>query len=116
MVKNARRAGYSLIEVMLVVAILGIVSSVGAGMLLQVNRYFILTKTKNDLQKEARAAMYVMTRELRQGQSNTILIDRLATSQPFYSRITFTKIQGTTISFYQSGNQLFMKSGTTLTN
>lgn len=91
---------------MLVVAILGILSSVGANLLLQANRFFIFTRTRLDLQREARAAMYVMTRELRQAQSNSIIIDRAASNQPFYSRITFTKIQGTTMTYQQSGNQL----------
>jgi prepilin-type N-terminal cleavage/methylation domain-containing protein len=111
MVKGRGRAGYSLIEIMLVVAILGIISTVGANLLLQTNRYFIFTRTRLDLQREARSAMYVMTRELRQAQSQSIVMDRLSVSQPFYSRITFTKIQGNTLTFQQSGNQLQMLDG-----
>lgn len=91
---------------MMVVAILGIMSSVAANLFLQTNRYFIFTRVRGDLQREARACMYLMTRELRQAQSNSIIIDRSSTSQPFYSRITFTKIQGTTITFQQNGNKL----------
>jgi prepilin-type N-terminal cleavage/methylation domain-containing protein len=106
MVKRGRGAGYTLIEVMLVVAILGIMSTVGARLLLQANRFFILTKTRGDLQKEARAIMYVITRELRQAQSATIILDRQSAAQPFYSRITFTKVSGTTMSFRQNGTQL----------
>lgn len=106
MVTRSRKAGYTLMELMMVVAILGIVSSVGANLLLNTNRFFIFTRTRLDLQREARSAMYVMTRELRQAQSASIVMDRLSASQPFYSRITFTKIQGTTMTFQQSGNQL----------
>jgi prepilin-type N-terminal cleavage/methylation domain-containing protein len=105
MVKR-RRAGYSLVEVMMAVAILGIIASVGATILLQTNRYFILTRTRTDLQRQARAALYVMTREIRQAQSATIVIDRAATNQPYYSRITFTKPNGTQLIFAQSGNKL----------
>ena len=104
--KRLRRRGFTLIEIMMAVAIIGIIASVGASVLLQINRYFILTRTRTDLQKEARAAMYVITRELRQAQSNTIILDRASTSQPYYSRITFTKIQGTTMTFQQNGNKL----------
>ncbi len=104
MVRIPRRGGYTLVEVMLVVAILGIIASVGANMLLQVNRYFILSQARLDVQKEARAAMYVMTRELRQAQSNTIIIDQ-APSQPYYSRITF-EVNTTTMTFEQQGNEL----------
>ena len=106
MVKKRRSAGYSMIEIMMVVAILGIISSVGAQLLLQANRFFILTKTRGDLQREARGTMYVITREVRQAQSNSITLDRLSASQPFYSRITFTKMQGTTMTYQQNGNQL----------
>ncbi len=105
MVRNPRR-GYSLIEVMVVVAILGIMSGVGANLMLQINRFFILTRSRIDLQREARAAIYVITRELRQAQSNTIVIDRFAANQPFFSRISFQQIQGQSVVFYQSGNQL----------
>lgn len=109
MVKRiSRRRGYTLIEMMLVVVILGILASVGAKMLLQVNRYFIMAKTKADIQREARAAMYVITRELRQAKSSTIVVDN-ASSQPFYSRISFTKFDGKknpTLTFWQNGNQL----------
>ncbi len=105
MVRRAR-AGYTLIEIMVVVAILGIMSGVGANLILQVNRMFLLTRSRSDLQREARAAMYIITRELRQATSASIVTDRFNSAQPFYSRITFTTFSGRTMSFYQSGNLL----------
>ncbi len=112
MVKFPRaRAGYSLTEMLMVVAIIGILASVGSRVMLQVNRYFILTNTRADLQSEARAAMYVINRNLRQGSIGSITIDRAA-SQPFYSRLTFTKITGNTMIFSQSGTNLVQTVGT----
>jgi prepilin-type N-terminal cleavage/methylation domain-containing protein len=112
MVKMTKgRAGYSLTEMMIVVAIIGILASVGGRVMLQINRYFIMTTTRTDLQREARAMMYVINRNLQQAQSNTIRIDRAA-SQPFCTRLTFTKIQGTTMTFYQSGNSIVQLVGT----
>jgi prepilin-type N-terminal cleavage/methylation domain-containing protein len=105
MVKK-NRAGYTLIEVLVVVAILGIMSGVGANLILQVNRIFIMTRSRSDLQRESRGAMYIVTRELRQAVSSSIVIDRASTAQPFYSRITFTTLAGTTYTFYQNGNLL----------
>jgi len=105
------RRGFTLTEAMITVAIVSILATVSAQLLLQVNRYFILSQARLDVQREARAAMYVINRSLRQAQSNTILIDRQSSSQPFYSRITFTKIQGSTMSFHQSGTSLIRTEG-----
>lgn len=105
MVTPSRR-GYTVTELMLVVAILGILGTAGAQLLINVNRFFMMTTAKAELQREARAAMYLINRSLRQARSTTITVDRASTSQPFYSRITFTTIQGTTIRYYQNGNQL----------
>ncbi len=106
MVKLKSRAGYTLPEVLMTVAIVGILSGMGASMLLQINRYFIMSRTRLELQREARAIMYIVTRSLRQAQSTTITIDRQSTSQPFFSRITFTKEQGVTMTFQQNGANL----------
>jgi prepilin-type N-terminal cleavage/methylation domain-containing protein len=101
-----KRAGFTLVELMMVVIILGIISSVGAGIMLQVNRYFLLTRVRIDLQKQARSSLYLMTREIRQAKAATIVIDRAATNQPFYSRITFTTIDGRQFRFQQVGSKL----------
>lgn len=112
MVSKRRRAGFTLIEAMLTVAVVGILATMSAQMLLQINRYFIMSRTRLDLQREARGVMYIITRELRQAQTSTILIDRAAANQPFYSRLTFTKVQGTSMRFAQSGKDLVMTVGT----
>lgn len=112
MVSKRRRAGFTLMEAMLTVAVLAILATMSSQILLQVNRYFIMSRTRLDLQREARAVMYIVTRELRQARADSIIIDRAATSQPFYSRLTFTKIQGTTMIFRQSGTDLVMVVGT----
>lgn len=107
-----RRGGYTLTEMLMVVAVIGVLATVGARILVQVNRYFIMTSTRAELQREARALMYVINRNLRQGTTASVVIDRANTSQPFYSRLTFTKIQGTTIRYYQSGTSLIQQVGT----
>jgi prepilin-type N-terminal cleavage/methylation domain-containing protein len=105
------RRGFTLIEAMMVVAILGVLFAIGPRLLIQANRFLIMTNARSAIQTEARSAMYVISRELHQAQSSTITIDRLSTHQPYCSRITFTKVQGTTISFYQQGNSLVQRAG-----
>jgi prepilin-type N-terminal cleavage/methylation domain-containing protein len=112
MVKRARRAaGFTLTELMIVVVILGVLVSMSAPLLIQVKKYFILTQARAALQEQARANMYVLTRELRQAQGATIVISQNAANQPYYSKITFTKQEGTTLSFYQNGNALVEQWG-----
>ncbi len=106
MVKLRSRAGFTLAEALVTVAIVGILSGMGAGIMLQMNRFFIMSRVRLDLQREARSVMYIVTRALRQAQINTIVIDRQAASQPFYSRITFQKVQGDSLTFRQNGSNL----------
>ncbi|MCX5797375.1 MAG: prepilin-type N-terminal cleavage/methylation domain-containing protein [Elusimicrobia bacterium] len=115
MVSRGRRPrpGFTLVEAMMVVAIMGMIATVAPALLLQANRAFILSRVRTDLQGQARGIMYIITRELRQAQSATITIDQ-ASGQPYYSRITFTKQQGTTMCFYQQGNRLMQKVGSNI--
>ena len=112
MVRNRSKAGFTLVEAMATVAIIAIVSAMSAPLMLQANRFFILTKARTDLQQEARSIMYVLTRELRQAHSNSIVISHSSGSQPYFSMITFTKEQGNTMTFSQRGNLLQQQSRT----
>lgn len=108
MVKNNR--GWTLTELLIVLAILGVVVMIAPTAFTQGTKLFILGRAKLELQREARAALYVMTRELRQAQSNSVVIDQ-ATGQPYYSRIQFTKQQGTNVKVEQSGGSLILTEG-----
>ena len=111
MVTRARgRAGFTMTELLMVAVIVGILASISARIMLQVNRYFIMTNTRAELQREARAIMYVINRNLRQASASSVTLDR-ASGQPFYSRLTFTKIQGQTMSFAQNGTRLVQTVG-----
>lgn len=106
-----KRRGVTLMELIMVVGILSILFTVGAPMLMQVNRQFILSRSKVELQQEARGIMYVVTRALRQAQSDSIVISRANANQPFYSKISFTKEQGDTLIFQQEGTTLYQVIG-----
>jgi len=105
------RRGVTLMELLMVSAIVSVVAAVAAPILLQANRQFILVNTRLQLQQEARGIMYVITRNLREAQSDHITISRLNSNQPFYSQITFTKEQGNVMVFQQQGTTLYQVIG-----
>ena len=111
MVTKRKSAGFTLTEAMITVAIVGILSTIGARVLIQVNRYYMMTSTRVELQREARSVMYVVSRMLHEAQANSVVIDRASASQPFCSRITFTKTQGNTLTFQQNGKELQQVEG-----
>ena len=73
-----RNGGMTLLEAMFTVAILAIVAMSAPQVVTQVTKVFVLGRAKLQLQGEARSAMYLVTRELRQAESNTIIIDQTA--------------------------------------
>jgi len=105
------RRGYTLVEILITIAIMGVLAMFGPTLMTQITKFFVLSRAKLDLQQQARAAMYIITRELRQAQSNTITVDEVS-GQPYYSRIKFTKVQGAVITINQSNNQLILTEGT----
>lgn len=106
------RRGYSLTEVLVVVAIVGIISSTGALMLIQLQNYYLMTTARNEIQRDARNSLDIMDRFLRQATSSSIVIDT-PSNQGYFSRISFTTVDGRTMKFYQSGNKLIQVLGTT---
>ena len=132
MVKLRRSAGFTVLETVISVAILGALMGLGARMMTQVNRFFILAQARNDMQKEASSAINMITRELRQAYYNDIRIDSCtstaptinayngvtlsnvptcAGNQPYYSRITFSKRDKSgnleVLQFCQQNNKLY---------
>jgi prepilin-type N-terminal cleavage/methylation domain-containing protein len=104
--------GYSLVEIMLVVAVLGIISSIAPVLLTKTFEFFTLTTAKTTIQRDLRASMEMINKNLRQASAATIIIDQYSTDQPPCSRITFTKQNETTsYVFYQLGNKLMMGRG-----
>lgn len=97
----------SLTEMMVVIAMIGVIFSLGAQIMIQFNRYMNLSKVRINIQRDARVIFSIINRNLRQARVSTITLDR-ATAQPPYSRITFTRIDGQIWSFYQNGRRLMM--------
>lgn len=102
------KKGYTLTEVMVVVAILGVIGGMGAPLLMQMTNFWRQTTARNAIQRDVRTSLDLINRFARQAQSSTLVIDA-ASGQPPWSRVTFTSIQGQTVLFYQGGNKLYMR-------
>ncbi|OIO00256.1 MAG: hypothetical protein COX65_08005 [Elusimicrobia bacterium CG_4_10_14_0_2_um_filter_56_8] len=108
-----KRRGYTLMEMMMAVAIIGIVSGASAPLMFQATNFWRLTSARYAIQRDVRTAIDMINRFTRQAQSATVVIDR-ASGQPPASRIQFqyTNTSGNNVmmSFYQDGKKLYVNN------
>jgi len=104
----AATRGYTLTELMMVVAILGFMATVGPGVMVNAQRFFLQSLSRVAIQRDARAGLSIMNRFLRQAKATSIVIDT-PDNGPVYSRITFEIADGRTMSFWQDGSTLYQK-------
>jgi len=105
------RRGYTLTEMLMVVAIIGILATVGPRMLLQMQNFFLMTSARYEIQRDARTTLDTVNRYLRQAVARTVIID--TNSQGLFSRIRFRHVDGRYMEFRQNGSQLIQVIGTT---
>ncbi len=112
MVRKSRK-GYTLMEMMMVVAILGIVITTAAPLMYQTTNFWKLTSARFAIQRDVRTSIDLINRFTRQAQSATVVVDS-ASGQPPASRITFSVVNSTgatvSVSFYQTGKKLYMNN------
>ena len=106
------RRGYTMTEMMMVVAIIGILASVGPTLLIGMQNFFLMTTARNEVQRDARATLDTVNRYLRQAVYSTIVIDTPSGQGP-YSRIRFKHVDGRYMEFRQSGSSLIQQIGNT---
>ncbi len=99
------RAGYTLTEMLMVVAIIGILATVGPTMLTQMQNFFLITSARYEIQRDARTTLDTVNRYMRQAVATTVVMDTPAGQGPF-SRIRFRHVDGRYMEFRQSGSKL----------
>ncbi|MBI4057589.1 MAG: prepilin-type N-terminal cleavage/methylation domain-containing protein [Elusimicrobia bacterium] len=106
--------GYTLAEMMIVVAIIGVIFTLGPNLMVQTIRFFQLSRARIEIQRDGRESLDIINRNLRQARSSTVTVDQV-TGQPPFSRIRFTTIDGRTMIFYQQNKNLYQIEGGTKT-
>ena len=99
------RRGYTLTELMIVVAIIGTVASVGSTLLINLQNFILMTTARNEIERDARASLDTINRFLRQAVDGTIIVDTPSGQGP-YSRIRFNHVDGRSMDFHQNGSNL----------
>lgn len=121
MVNNMKKIrGFTVIELMIVVALLGIILSLGPNLLLNIFRFWRMQIARVDVNQNARKSLELVNKTVRQASASTIIVSNRS-NQPPYSWIQFTVDKGTgpivgRYGFFQEGKNLqYMKDGSTST-
>lgn len=106
--------GFTVVETVMTAAILSLLVLIVAPLFVHATRFFLLNRTRVELQRDARVCLSILTRNLREALSATIVISQGA-GQPYYSQISFTDVNGVSYVYAQSGNLLRETRGTRVT-
>ena len=106
--KLINKKGTTLVELMITVAIIGVLFSVGPDLFKNTFKIWRLTEVQTEVQQDARVTLNLIESLLRQAKTSSVTLTRLDSSQPPYSKIQFTTPAGDTYYFYQSGTNLWI--------
>ena len=99
-------SGFTLIELMIVVAVMGLAAAMVAQLVLSGVNAWYSGVTGLWAQREAREARDILVRNLRQASASTVEISQFNPAQTRDSQVRFVDADGDTQTFYQSYDEL----------
>lgn len=106
MVKKSNNNGYTLIELIITITIIAILSLGLPQLILTIQRFHMINNVQIALQQDARTIMERITKNLREAQNSTIIVNRYSNLEPHYSRINFVTLSGDNVTYYQMRKKL----------
>ena len=107
--------GFTLTEMLITCAILGVIFSLGPSILTGITRFTKLNTARIETQRNARDSLGQINRSLRQGSAASVCVSQ-ESGQPPYSSIQFSTVDGRALKFYQINKDLkFVNNGSTTT-
>ena len=97
--------GFTLIELVMVIAILSVIGVFGSQMFLETAQIFLEARNRRDVVQEVRYAIERMSREIREDIDSTSDVTAFTSST-----FTYTDPSSTSISFTKSGSDLLRNS------
>lgn len=106
--RDRAQRGFTLLQTMLVVAVLGILASLTARLLQQVLRSSIMTRASFEVHQSSRQSRDLLVQSLRNASASSVIITRAGATQPPLSKLCFIDAKGNSRTFYQDGRRLMM--------
>lgn len=103
--RTSPAAGFTLTEAMLVVAIIGTIALIGPQLFTRIFQFYTQNTARVEIQRDLRVSLDLIDRKLRQASAASVSVSQLS-SQPPYSSISFTTVDGSTVTYSQSGHNL----------
>jgi prepilin-type N-terminal cleavage/methylation domain-containing protein len=107
------QGGFTLIEMMITLAVLGLLVTLSARALTATYQFFRLSMARTEIQRNARITLDLMNRNMRQARASTVVVTRASASQPPYSKVVFDTMAVSSMSFWQEGKLLKMQKDST---
>lgn len=108
------KQGYTLVELMITIGILGIVFTLGPTIMRNITKFSRINSARIETQRNAREALSHINKSLRQATAFSINISQ-ESGQPPMSRISFLTVDGRNMKYYQDGTELKFVQDTSTT-